>query len=65
MNSVRKIGLEDINSKKDDILNKLDEMENDEPIDELDKMIDEETGGKGYDMKEIKKMNQLIQTLSQ
>ena len=62
--SVEKTGLANENSAKDEILNKLDEMEKSAPKQEEDDFSDEEvTSGKGYNFKEIKKMNRLIETL--
>lgn len=66
MESVSKAGLADGKTTKDKILEKLDEVEQNENImeDHTDYESDQVTSGKGYNLKEIKKMNRLIDTLN-
>ncbi len=70
MDSVEKAGLKESKSRKDKILDKLDEVEISDKLKDLKKHMENEdlsdeniTDGKGYDLKEIRKMNHLIEVI--
>ena len=70
MDSVKEYDHKKIKDSKDQILKKLDQIEENEKIKDLKKHMENEdlsdeniTEGKGYDFKEIKKMNRLIEII--